>query len=43
MHIGGFTVLTEYSQMELVLLKLNAFDHLGNVKQFKGITKRITL
>lgn len=42
MHIGG-TVLTVYSQMELVVLKLDAFDHLGNVKQFKGITKRITL
>lgn len=43
MHFGDFTVITVYFQIELILRKIGAFDHLGNVQQFKGIRKQITL
>lgn len=29
MHFGDFTVITVYFQIELVLRKIGAFDHLG--------------
>lgn len=38
-----FTWITEYFQIEIILEKRGAFDHLGNVQQFKGIRKQLPL